>query len=187
MEDTRLTTTVTVKDYLSYKNGEDREKLADLICDRFMERYIEPFENNPSKHGFSMMAISCLMIEALFCFQKGWKRTDRKSKVAFEQFFSDSPGLKIFASLSQDFYDNVRCGILHQGETYAGWKILRKGNLLEMKTRTINATKFMEALKNDLRGYTDNLRREPFQSNMWEFAITKLDDICDNCFTERLS
>ncbi len=187
MEDTKLTTTITVKDYRSYRDVKDREKLAALIHDRFMERYIEPFENNPSKHGFSMMAVSCLMIEALFCFQKGRKRTGEKGGVVFDQYFSNSPNLKVFAGLGQDFYTEVRCGILHQGETYSGWKILRKGTLLQNETKTINATKFMKALKSDLREYTDNLRRKPFQSKMWRCVIRKLDHICNNCFTERSS
>lgn len=185
MEDTKLNTTIRITDYRSYRSGQDREKIASLIYNRFMERYIEPFENNPSKHGFSMMAVSCLMIETLFCFQKGWKDTrGKKGGDIFEQFFSNSSNLKIFTGLGQDFYDNVRCGILHQGETYAGWKINRNGNLLEKKTRTINATKFIEALKNELREYTDNLKYEPFQSQKWECAIKKLDNICDNCNTK---
>jgi len=181
MEDTKLTTTITVKAYRSYKSGQDREKIASLIYSRFMERYIEPFENNPSKHGFSMMAVSCLMIEGLFCFQKGRKKTGEKGGDVFEQFFSNSSNLKVFTGLGRDFYENVRCGILHQGETYAGWKILRKGKLLERKTRTTNATKFIEALKNDLREYTDSLRFELFQSQKWKCAIRKLDNICNNC------
>lgn len=187
MEDTKLITTVTVKDYRSYKNAKDREKLADLIYNRFMERYIEPFENNPSKHGFSMMAVSCLMIETLFCFQKGGKKTGEAGGVVFDQYFSNSPNLKVFAGLGPAFYTEVRCGILHQGETYAGWKILRKGTLLQAETKTINATKFMKALKSDLREYTDNLRCEPFSSKMWRYVIRKLNYICDNCFTERSS
>lgn len=186
MEDTKITTKITVKDYYSFRDDKDIEKLAGLICNRFMERYIDPFENNKSKHGFSMMAISCLMIEALFCFQKGRKKTGEKGGVVFEQFFTNSPNLKVFTYLGCDFYTNVRCGILHQGETYAGWKILRKGALLEMKTRTINATKFMEALKNDLREYTDYLMNQPLQSKMWRCAIRKLDYICENCSTKGL-
>jgi hypothetical protein len=181
MEETRLTTTTTVKDYLSYKSAQDHEKIADLIYSRFMERYIEPFENNLSKHGFAMMAVSCLMIEALFCFQKGRKKTSEKGGDVFEQFFSDSSNLNVFIGLGLDFYENVRCGILHQGETYAGWKIVRKGPLLDVRTRTINATKFISALKNDLRNYTDNLRCEPFQSEKWKCALRKLDNICNNC------
>jgi len=187
MEDTKLTTTVTVKDYRSYRNVKDQKKLADLIYERFMERYIEPFENNPSKHGFSMMAISCLMIEALFCLQNGKKKTGEKGGVVFDKYFSNSPNLKVFAGLGTEFYAKVRCGILHQGETYAGWRILRKGTLLQTETRTINATKFMKALKSDLVEYTDNLRHEPFNSKMWEYAIKKLDYICDNCFMEKPS
>ncbi len=64
----------TVKQYRIYKNKGNRDKIADLIYERFYERYIEPFENNPAKHGFSMMAVACLMIESLFCLQKVRKK-----------------------------------------------------------------------------------------------------------------
>lgn len=181
MEETKLTTTVTVREYREFKTRQNREKIADLIYERFFERYIEPFKENQSKHGFSMMAVSCLMIEALFCFRQGRKRTGEKGCDAFEKFFADSSHLREFVGFGGQFYSNVRCGILHQGETYDGWKILRKGELFSQTSKTINATKFMKALENKLCDYTAELRKEPFQSKIWRKAIRKLDHVCANC------
>ena len=109
MEDTKLTTTVTVKQYREFKKSGDQEKIANLIYERFFERYIEPFEDNKSKHGFSMMAVSCLMIETLYCFQNGQKRTVGPGGDVFEKFFSDSIHLKEFVGFGREFYSKIRC------------------------------------------------------------------------------
>ena len=181
MEVTKLTTTVTVKQYREFKKSGDQEKIANLIYERFFERYIEPFEDNKSKHGFSMMAVSCLMIETLYCFQNGQKRTVGPGGDVFEKFFSDSIHLKEFVGFGREFYSKIRCGILHQGETYGGWKILRKGAIFVQANKTINATKFMKALKDELREFTGKLKSEHLSSKIWKNVIKKLDYICMNC------
>ena len=124
------------------------------------------------------------MIESIFCFMNGRKRTGESGEIVFEAFFSNSSCLKEFIGHGSDFYSNVRCGILHQGETYAGWKISRKGKLLDIKTKTINATKFMEALEYDLKQYTNKLKQEAMDRRIWKKAIRKLDYICQNCIVK---
>lgn len=41
------------------------------------------------------------------------------------------------------FFTDIRCGILHQAETRGGWKIQRKGTLLDDHNKTMNATVFL--------------------------------------------
>ncbi len=183
MDDTKLCSDCTVGQYREYKKKREQKNIADLIQRRFTERYIEPFENNRSKHGFSMMAVACLMIEALFCFLRGRKKTGEAGGVVFGTFFAESVYLKEFAGHGAEFYNNVRCGILHQGETYNGWLIERKGALFDSSSNTINATKFHAALKKELAAYTDRLRKDPFPGVLWRAAIRKLDHICDNCLS----
>lgn len=181
MDNKKLCTKYTMMQYRTFKNTANREKIADLIYQRLYERYIAPFENNQAKNGFGMMAVACLMIEVLFCFQRGRKKTGEAGGVVFSNFFSDSNHLKAFSGSGADFYSNVRCGILHQGETYEGWLIHRKGVLFESTKKTINATKFHEALEKELKDYTNRLRNEPFNGTAWRAALRKLDNICDNC------
>ena len=181
MENTELTSTVTVKQYREFKKNKNRDKIADLIFERFTERYIEPFKNNSAKHGFSMMACGCLMAESLHCFQKGRKKTGVAGRVAFEEFFSSSKALRKFSGYGEDFYKNVRCGILHQGETYGGWKIHRRGVLFNQAEKIINATKFLLALEQELTNFTDHLKISYFHRKPWTGVIRKLDHICKNC------
>ncbi|MDD5243651.1 MAG: hypothetical protein PHU49_06495 [Syntrophorhabdaceae bacterium] len=181
MGGTKLTSGITVRQYRDFKDSQDREGIANLIDARFMERYIDPFKNNPSKHGFAMMAVCCLMMEALFCFRRGRKKTGEKGSDVFEKFFVSSAHLKEFVGLGGQFYSNVRCGILHQGETYGGWKILRKGSMLSRTDKTINATAFITALEKELHKYTTELKSAPIRSELWRNAIRKLDHVCENC------
>jgi hypothetical protein len=90
---TELATGFTVSDYLKARNKEGRGRIAEGIRLRFTERYIDPI-TGPKKNGFTMMAISCLMIEAVAGFQYGWPHTDGKSQRAFRRFFRDTVRFK---------------------------------------------------------------------------------------------
>ncbi|MCK9420282.1 MAG: hypothetical protein M0R70_12970 [Nitrospirae bacterium] len=181
MVETKLSSSVTIKQYRVFKAQKNTSRIADLILERFRERYVDPFENNNSKHGFSMIAIGCLMVEALHSFKKGWKRTGVKGGEAFDEFFSSSKHLNIFKGVGEQFYSNIRCGVLHQGETYDGWKITRKGELLDRNNKTVNATKFLKAIDLELQEYFAFLKSEPYDSDSWKKAIKKMDHICTNC------
>ena len=75
-----------------------------------------------------MVASACLLIETYMAFKNGAKTTKGKGKKYFQNFFNTEPEFKIFkgSSIPKEFYNNVRCGILHQGETNKGWTITRK-------------------------------------------------------------
>lgn len=141
---TQLSSTVNTTKLLEMINNSDKVGIADFILERFSERYINPIIvlDKTEKHGFSIMAISCLMIESLESFKNGWEDTKNKSEKAFKSFFTRETEFEIFKTISTQFYKNVRCGILHQSETTDGWKIRRDGNLYETETKTINATVF---------------------------------------------
>ena len=180
MRDSLLSSSTKVSNYLQMKKKRDTHGISGFVYERFYERYIQPFENSSVKHGFGMMAISCLMIESLISFQKGWKKTGKPGKEVFENFFSDSNHLSAFNGFGKEFYENIRCGLLHQAETTGGWHIRRDGDLFDKKTKTINATKFMKALHRELKDFITHLKHEHFESKSWENLIKKIDSICKN-------
>ena len=96
MKTTKLSSSATVEQYHAFRASKDTTKIANLISERFKERYIEPFENNKAKHGFSMMTIGCLMVEVLHYFKKGWKRSSVKGEDLFEEFLNRLPIYKHF-------------------------------------------------------------------------------------------
>lgn len=186
MEDTLLCGSVTVKKYRQLEETKNKNEIADCILKRFKERYIAPLlGNSKTKHGFCTMAISCLMIEALESFLQGWSDTKNKSKCAFTSFFArcskNGSELSIFSDHANDFYTNVRCGILHQAETTGGWRILRKGPLFDLDKKIINATKFHSELSKYLQSYYDELKKSNWDDKVWQNLIKKMNAVIQNC------
>lgn len=181
--DTELASSFSCRDYKEICNRQPpgREAIAEAIHRRFSERYIEPISAKP--HGFTIMAASCLMIEALETFRQGWESSNRLSKEAFCLFFDASEPFKDFREHAQTFYTHVRCGILHQAETTGGWRIRRDGPLLDVKNFTINANLFLFALRQELNDYCDMLKAADWEGTEWKNARRKLNAIVENCRT----
>lgn len=148
---------VTVRLYKSWGRESDKgwARKPDFIRRRLRERYIDPIEQLPrqAKHGFLIMAVSCLLIETLEAFHSGWTSTRTHSSDSFDNFFSRQVRFSVFhqPGIAVDFYENVRCALLHQGETRNGWTLRRSGPLLDGKT--INATKFHREIARALDDY----------------------------------
>ena len=180
--DIKISSSITVGDCKRYIQEKNKEKICSLFEQRFKERYIQPFKGNENKHGFSIMAISCLMIEALESFKQGWPNSNSRSALAFSYFFDTSIGFKEMSGHHQAFYKHVRCGLLHQAETTGGWRIVRKGNFVfQPSTLTINATKFHQALEKEFDLYIKTLKQSDMDSSVWKSAIVKLKHTCKVC------
>lgn len=176
----------TIADYNNDCEQGNKKRMADFIYKRFNERYIEPFEaieDKTKKNGFSLMAIACLMIEALESFWQGLGDTKNISKKIFMDFFSHCLELKDFNGLEEQFYKNIRCGILHQAETRAGWKISREKNipLLDKERRIINANRFHTKLKYYLERYKKELETQDLSSSIWKNFKKKMKTVIKNC------
>ena len=133
---TELASNFTVADYRVACSKENKAAIAEALRRRFTERYIGPVRPAICRqtHGFTMMAVSCLMIESLESFCLGWENSKgkcengkSKSEVAFGKFFESHSEFACFSGQTAScFWKNVRCGIHHQAETTGGWKITRK-------------------------------------------------------------
>src|SRR5712664_2107583 len=182
-EATWLADRITIRQYRKMVDDENRNGIADLIHKRFEERYLDPILSGPKCHGFAMLAVSCLMVEALESFRQGWPHTDRKSEAAFCGFFQAHDEFRDIRPVAHDFYRAVRCAILHQAETTDGWRVRSKGGVLleqEGAVHWIDASEFAERLKRALKAYCDSLRTSNWQSPTWKNARNKLRSICKN-------
>lgn len=180
-------TLMLIQELINRKNPDDSPNIAEFIKCRLSSRYLEPFEgksecmDKSKKSGFAMMACYCLFIETLQAFREGRDQTERKhNDCVFCHFFTNEAEkpLGVFKNIAADFYKNVRCGILHQGETYNGWKIRREGDLFNAETKTINAKKFGKALKEVLERYVERLKTD---DALFDNAKRKIDFIIKHC------
>lgn len=187
IDDFKLTGNITVKEareWIASKDESSKSNLIRLIDHRFTNRYLKHLDPTINDSGFFKMAICCLMIETMESFKQGEKNTKGKSKQMFIDFFeTEEAFFPEFKDVSIDFYNNIRCGILHQAETTNAWRILRAGSLLNKSERTINANKFVKALKSSLENYINNLKENNINDTegIWPKAILKINDICNNC------
>lgn len=179
---TMLSSRVSVADYKKMEESRDRKAVAEFMRDRMSERYIEPMHVDlEKKNGFTIMAVSCLLIETLESFIQGWPDTKNKSQLAFCKFFDRNGGFYPFGGESQNFYKHVRCGILHQGETTGGWHIRRSGALFDKRTRTINAKLFHDEVAKVLKCYCTELQNSDWSAPIWQSFRNKMRSVCKNC------
>jgi hypothetical protein len=181
--DTELARGFTIRDYETARESQPpgQDAIAEAIHRRFTDRYIAPVSTSP-KHGFTIMAVSCLMIEALESFRQGWEDTDRKSRAAFASFFNTFEPFHAFRNHADAFYTHVRCGILHQAETTGGWRIRRDNSpLLDPSARTINAERFLMGLTKVLLAFCEQLKDSDWNGSEWGNVRKKMDAIARNC------
>ena len=82
--------------------------------------------------GFVVLAIDCLLAEALQQFKEGIRDGTGQSKRLIKTFL-EGPRFKHFFNtdpIRQAFYSDIRCGLLHAAEATNKWLIRRKQNTL---------------------------------------------------------
>lgn len=189
---------VTAADCLHYVETDNREAVVHIIEARFRGRYLDhlssdadfdcrPPENSGDAEpvrGFFTMAICCLMIEALSAFERGLEDTTHKgSRAAFLDFFSRRRELFNVQDdkAAGEFYEGVRCGILHQAESTSGWIIRRRETELhavDAVIRVVNFKVFVAALRSTFDGYCEALRRGAASDEVVAHAYAKLRFVC---------
>jgi hypothetical protein len=169
---------------------------------RFRERFVKPAnaiqaldESDRSVYaegrGFAIVAIDCLLLEALYGYETG-KRTDSTkttgemfahlltSKAQFGGAFDDPGRADMFAR-------NIRNGILHDGETRHGW-LVRQGSAdgpivwPDGERLVLNRDAFHRAVKACLDDYFARLRQPdgPDSSELRAKFVERVVKLCDD-------
>lgn len=152
--------------------------MSQFFVERFDERYFRPIEDSSSKHGFTAIAVACLVIETLESFYQGCPDTRNVSAKMFRDFLDRDTPLKVLAGGDDWFYKDIRCGILHQSESRGGWRVLRRGPLLDVNARTLNATIILCRLRSEVWQYAQKIQTD---DQLWKNFCKKMDAVCKNC------
>jgi hypothetical protein len=181
------------------------DKAIDILRDRFEGRYFKPLEvlvNHDQKSirtnvGFIVMSIDCLLIESLNQFYLGLTHTQQKYDrrnadtnfkrgwQAFRDFFKHSKNFLDFKTdnaLCKIFFDQIRCGLLHQAESKINSLINIKEHQLVKPIDAVDLSKgiiinrkiFHECLVKDFEQYYQDLG-DPKSRNIFG------DYLRDNC------
>lgn len=148
-------------------------KACEILRARLHERFIDPADLliaaedlKPAaerRFGFVVLGLDCLLVETMAAFREGLLDTRWKSEAAFCRFLTKRPS---FASAFPDvavakrFYEEFRCGILHQAEVGGTSLVWSVGPLIQDdgKRLIVNRNEFHTRLKVEFAGYLDELR-----------------------------
>ena len=166
-------------------------KAVSILRARIEDRYLIPAdrlvnaEKNKSAHrrryGFAVLALDCLLVETLGAFVEGRTDTERKSRKVFSAFLrTREPFAAHFAApgVAERFYDEFRCGILHQAEIKGRSLVWSVGPLLEIhgNAMTINRNRFHTSLRQAFSNYLAELR-DPANTELRRHFTNKMDFI----------
>jgi hypothetical protein len=165
---------------------------------RLASRYLEPIkvlQDNGSfqGEGFSIVAIQCSLIEFLESTVQGtcyrYRRRNEPPPGPYE--YSDSGELFVqfltnrqpFArdfdrDTARDFYESVRCGLLHEARTKNGWTIWAESptqNVVNANERIVYRNDFQAAILEHIQWYKAMLCSD---AAVQEAFIRKFDSLC---------
>jgi gamma-glutamylcyclotransferase (GGCT)/AIG2-like uncharacterized protein YtfP len=162
--------------------------------DRISNRFLEPVKillshdgGTKLGFGFAILALDCLLIDTLQSFREG--RTsggEASSTSSFIEFLVNRQRFKsefISKTMARDFFECVRCGLLHDGETRKGWLVHAKsddGRILK-KTRDgwiLYRNHFHAALKEEFSDYLTELLEDSADSALRAKFLMRMDTIC---------
>ncbi len=170
-------------------NSLDYLKAIEIFEKRILKRFIEPIdklielENDlPSKdrkYGFIIVSSDCMILENLQSFYEGAEKSNSNVRKFFIEFLTTRENFKnhFNKKSAKCFFEDIRCGIIHQLETYNNSKIHSIGSLIsEIENGIIiNRNLFHENLKKEFLIYTNNLKTST--ANRTNFK-KKMDFIC---------
>jgi len=161
----------------------DRDGLVQFLRERHDERFFELIRylkgapGNIQGYGFAMMALCALLVETIQSYRDGLPTTfapelnrlrnmpkvsapyriplglQINGKKTFQRFFRAHA--RQFSGLSgARFYRNIRNGLLHQGQTKAGWTLSKWGpGVCEAKEKVIFRDDFAKQLESAFGDY----------------------------------
>lgn len=173
---------------LSDDASKDWDTAVDIFKTRMDGRFLNIIDGIKGKNysGFVILALDCLLIETLQQFKKGEKQTPyRKSEKYFVEFLTETDFKEHFYNedMAKKFYDQIRCGILHQAEIKENSIILKREGIPlvqytdDKKGLIINRNIFHKKLVKEFESYLSKLKN-PKEKVLRENFIKKMNYIC---------
>jgi hypothetical protein len=171
---------------------------TEYFYERLSSRYLEPIgvlqdSGTFQGEGFSIVAIQCSLIEFLESTVQGLSYRYRRrndpplgpheysgSGDIFVQFLSTrQPFATDFTrDTARDFYENVRCGLLHEARTKNGWTIWANSptqTVANTVDKIVYRNDFQAAIIKFIEWYEQSLRSD---AKMQEAFLRKFDSLC---------
>jgi hypothetical protein len=179
--------------------------LHERYTERFFNpiRVLRQAPGNYRGFGFAIIALCCLLIETLQCYREGLPSShkkelrrleasplnaaappDYKLKVpldagsggVFCRFFKQREHQKFLPGVDgTTFYEEIRCGLLHQAQTKNGWRIVSSGKFWDPPIRSLGRDEFSQRLEECFTSYLQDLKGELiWDEDIWKAARKKI-------------
>lgn len=155
---------------LNLRQNSSQEKwnaAVEILRDRIYGRYfnqIDMLSADINANGFTIMALNCLLIETLYQFKEGKKRTPSDNKANYATFLNtEFPKDFDDQHIAERFYSDIRCGILHSAQTQNESRLsdcTDKATKLDGTTLIVSVSRVTQILKIYFDGYTNKLLDE---------------------------
>lgn len=143
------------------------------------------YENSdalPTRSGFAILALGCLLIDTIQAFREGRVSTGESSSARSFKTFLRARSFRAFSSADREhFYSYVRNALLHNGETREDWKVrIDSGSLLtkhpQAGTCVINRRLFHAGVLREFRSLCYEIKAGPVETRT-KF-LRRMDAIC---------
>ncbi|NKL18478.1 hypothetical protein [Rhizobium leguminosarum] len=162
---------------------------------RLKLRYFDPIEAITASRklkgeGFLILTIQCSILEFLASLRRGWNYRQGAgwgidfeyggSKRLYVEFLCQNPPFSDWfptEERAEDFYKNIRCGLVHEAQTKDGW-VVKAGSsqhpLIDFNAKIVNRDEFGRAINIYLADYRHALRGD---QNLQDAFKRKFDNI----------
>ena len=174
--------------------------LRDYYYDRLRTRYLEPIKavknlhffkcRKPEGEGFAIVAIQCSLVEFLESCFLGINYKRKKPTLPYEYGESGTVFVSFLCNrapfngcftdeaLAWDFYDSVRCGVLHEARTKGAWLIHAKSEsslIVDPAGPILYRDDFQEAIVKFIEDYRAAV---PQKIKLQQAFIRKFEHLC---------
>ena len=177
----RISPKFTSRDWLSLSevNEEDWPKAVEIVRDRLKGRFLRFADNclEDQYSGFVVLALDCLLAETIEQFRSGAVSGKQKSEKYIVRFLSRDRFQPHFdQDARKHFFEDIRCGLLHQAEAKEMWLVRRSRRSMLEKVQggrgfVIDVRKFHEAVHHALEDYLQELVKPgegQLRKNLWK-------------------
>ena len=162
----------------------DWHEAITILRDRIEGRYFNQIDlllGDINSNGFTIMALNCLLIEALFQFRDGKKTTPRPNSETYPMFLLEEFPLAFDLREKADkFYSDIRCGILHSAQTQNGSRLSDEQGFvvrLDSSSVVVSVLELTLALRAYFDVYTQRLAN-PAEITLRQNFIKKMKYVC---------
>lgn len=170
---------------LSEDNEQNWAKAVEIVRDRLSGRFLKFADEclNDPHSGFVVLAIDCLLAETIEQFKSGAISGSGNSRKYITRFLSSARFQPYFDKHARThFYEDIRCGLLHQAEAREMWLVRRGSSAMLQQVRDrrgyiIDVKLFHRAVHGTLDDYLERLEdpsENKLRGNLWK----KMDHIC---------